>query len=322
VPKNHYDDHIQAWISAPEIKGKPLATAPISRGGDDWRVPTPRKYTYTGNDRTINQLITDQKPALKYYTPRGERSKWSKAQYTVYKEEKRATRKERWALRKVTLDAIAKQINESVNSKYHFIKDGNRSRSVLGKVAGRMNGQPAVEKDEKGIPIVEKSESDDDGSESSDESDGDSEEDGESTTKGDAKAGTSEKTPKQSKTVKSNITKDNQSGSKSSGDTSRARKRAHVSESEESDEEIAPPVKKGCKTNSKSTKAKPKDETTKAWVVPDSSDDESTNELDYMREKGLTIVHDHWPSPWRVMAAATVSCERISKTVSFVLGAG
>ena len=252
---------------------------------------------------------------MKHYIPRDERSKWSKAQYTVYKEEKRATRKERWAVRKATLDAIAKQINEKVNSKYHFIKDGNRSRSVLGKVAGRKNGQPAVEKDEKGIPIVEKSESEEDESDSSDESDGDIEEDEESTTKGDAKAGTSEKTPKQSKPVKLDTT------SKSSGDTSRARKRAHVSESEESDEELAPPVKKGSKTNSKSTKSNTKNKSTKAWVVPDSSDDESTNELDYMREKGLTIIHDHWPSPWRVMAAAMVSCERINKTVSLSSGA-
>jgi hypothetical protein len=255
---------------------------------------------------------------VKHYIPRGERSKWSKAQYTVYKEEKRATRKERWAVRKATLDAIAKQINEKVNSKYHFIKDGNRSRSVLGKVAGRRNGQPAVEKDEKGIPIVEKSESEEDESDSGEESDCDSEEDEESTTKADAKAGTSEKTPKQSESVKSNSTEVNQSGSKSSGDKSRARKRAHVSESEESDEELVPPVKKGSKTNSKSTKAQPKRKSTKAWVVPDSSDHESTDELDYMREKGLTIVHDHWPSPWRVMAVATVSCERISKTVSLV----
>jgi hypothetical protein len=260
---------------------------------------------------------------VKHYIPRGERSKWSKAQYTVYKEEKRATRKERWAVRKATLDAIAKQINERVNSKYHFIKDGNRSRSVLGKVAGRKNGQPAVEKDEKGIPIVEKSESEEDGSDSSDESDGDNEGEEEVIGKEDAKPAASEKTPKQSGPIKLNSTKDNQSGSKSSSDKSRGRKRAHVSESEEeSDEEIAPPVKKGTKTNSKSTKAKPKDKSTKAWVVPDSSDDESTNELDYMREKGLTIVHDHWQSPWRVMAAATVSCERISKTVSFVFESG
>jgi len=37
-----------------------------------------------------------------------------------------------------------------------------------------------------------------------------------------------------------------------------------------------------------------------------------------MREKGLTIIHDHWPSPWRVMAAAMVSSERINKTVSLL----
>jgi hypothetical protein len=243
---------------------------------------------------------------------------WSKAQYTVYKEEKRATRKDRWAVRKPTLDAIAKHINERINSKYHFIADGKRSRSVLGKVAGRKNGQPAVEKDEKGIPIIKKSESEEDESESSDESDEHGGEEEEVTIKGNAKAGTSKNTLKQSKSVEINSTKDNQPVSKSSGDKSRVRKRAHVSESEESDDELASPVKKGSKTNSKSIKNQPKRKSTKAWVVPDSSDDESTNELDYMREKGLTIIHDHWPSPWRVMAAATVSSERISKTVSTV----
>jgi hypothetical protein len=128
---------------------------------------------------------------MNHYTPRGERSTWSKAQYTVYKEEKAATRKERWAARKSTLNAIAKDINQATSSKYRSITDGNRNRTVLGQVAGRKNGQPAIEKDSNGIPIVEKAEREEDSAKDDDESS--SEEEGEVQTKGEKEAGPSTK---------------------------------------------------------------------------------------------------------------------------------
>jgi hypothetical protein len=74
------------------------------------------------------------------------------------------------------------------------------------------------------------------------------------------------------------------------------------------------PVKKATRGNKNNNRSKSR-KSTKEWVVPDSSD-ESTDELQYMREKGLTIIHDYWPSPWRVMAAAFVNTERINKSVS------
>ena len=276
-------------------------------------MPEPRKYTYTGNDRILKQLVLDEKP-ISHHIPRGERSKWSKAQYTVYKEEKRATRKKRWAIRKPTLDAIAKHINERVNATYQFIEDRKRSRTLLGKVSGRKAGQPAVEKDEKGFPIVEKPKIE------VDQSDDDSEGEEEAIYEGNQRAGNSGTTPKQSKSVKNNSVKAKQPVSKGSGDESRGQKRAHVTDSEHSEEELAPPVKKGVRTTGKSIKAQPKRKSIKAWVAPESSDDDSTNELDYMRGKGLTIIHDHWPSPWRVMAAAMVNTDRINKSVNPVYG--
>jgi hypothetical protein len=105
-----------------------------------------------------------------------------------------------------------------------------------------------------------------------------------------------------------------QAGSKTPGDKSRSRKRAHVSESGESEDEDIVPVKKATRGNKNNNRSKSR-KSTKEWVVPDSSD-ESTDELQYMREKGLTIIHDYWPSPWRVMAAAFVNTERINKSVS------
>jgi len=302
------------------LKGTPLATAPFSRGGKDWRVPQPRKYTYTGNDRTLKQLVADQKPIMKYYTPRGERSTWSQAQYTVYKEEKMITRDERWAARKPTLDAIAKDVNHRTSSKYRSITDGNRSRTVLGEVPGRKNGQPAVEKDENGIPIVEKEDSDSDDEVSSEKEEEVVEEENNKTVSLAKKKSASPK--ENSKTVEGSSSPK----VKKAVVKSHFRKRAHVTESEDSEQEDAAPVKKATRSSkrTKNINNRAKTKRTKSadkWVVPDSSD-ESTDEHEYMRKQGLTIVHDYWPSPWRVMAAAFVNTERINKSVSLVFGHG
>jgi hypothetical protein len=266
----------------------------------------PRKYTYTGNDRTLKQLIIDQKPAISHYIPRGERSKWSKAQYTVYKEEKRATRKERWAVRKPTLDTIAEKINH--RWKYRSITDGSRNRTVLGEVPGRRNGEPAVEKNEYGIPVVDKAEIEEDGSDSGDES-GSEEEEGEE----EGKAGPSK--AKSTTIVPTQLPSNGKPPINKAG----SRKRVHASESEESEEEVPVSPKRGRRSNNSTIKSNPerksKKPASKGWVVPDSSD-ESTNELDYMKKQGLKVVHDHWPSPWRVMAAALVNTDRINKSVS------
>jgi hypothetical protein len=312
-PKVHYDDYTQSWISKPEMKGNPLATAPFSRGGKDWRVPVPRKYTYPGTDRALKQIITDQKPVMQYYTPRGERSTWSKAQYTVYKEEQLATRAERWAARKPTLDAIAKDINSRSTSKYRSITDGSRNRTVLGVVPGRKDGEPAVEKDGKGIPIVEKDESEKDDSDSGSESD--SEEEVVIVKKeGEAESSKVKPIRAASKEIVKKA-KSTQYGSKTPSDQARVRKRAHVSDSEDTGNEDTAPTKKGPKRSGKPVKSKSKQKSSNKWVVPDSSD-ESTDELEYMQNEGLTIIHDFWPSPWRVMAAALVTSDRINKSVS------
>lgn len=311
TPKTHYDDHTQAWVSRPETKGTPLATAPFSRGGEGWRIPRPRKYTYTGNDRNLKQIIDGQKPVMKYYTPRGKRSTWSQAQYTVYKEEQKATGKERWAARKTVLDAIAKDVNERTSSKYRYITDGHRNRTVLGEVAGRKNGQPAIQKDDKGMPIAEAEEVKGDASDSDDESSSSSGEEIDVKAKAKGRAGPSSKQESTLSAKQVNESAKQASlESKAPAQKSRSRKRAHVSESENTeDEDTAKPAKP--KPKNKSRKIQP----AKEWVVPDSSD-ESTDEQQYMRDQGLTVIHDHWPSPWRIMAAAFVNTDRINKSVS------
>lgn len=108
-----------------------------------------------------------------------------------------------------------------------------------------------------------------------------------------------------------------QSGSCESIQRPRARKRAHISESEASEEDASDKNIKNRKKTNKRTK-KQKQKSKKEWVVPDSAGS-SADELEYMRGKGLRIVHDYWPSPWRVMAAAVVNNDRINKTVSYLI---
>lgn len=289
------------------IEGHLGASCPFSRERQDWRVTPPRKYTYTGHERKLKEPASTKPPT--HYVPRGERSAWSKAQYTVYKEEKRAGREERWIARKLELDAIAKDITTKANSRWRSITDGHRNRSILGEVAGRKDGQPAIEKEERGLPLVDKVEK---------EEKRDSDGDGESESEDDydsakEKPGSAAKLDSQRSRLDQIVKDAKKTQSTSKGLKRKSRKRGHMSDSGDDDEDGAGPTGKGPKKKIKKSKNR-KQTSVKEWVVPDSSDD-GGDELDHMRKQGLRIIHDYWPSAWRAMAAAIVSTERINKTV-------
>lgn len=274
----------------------------------------PRRYTYTGPNKELREQTN--RTEVKRYRPRGDRATWSKAQYTIYKEEQRYGREEQWAERKPILDAIVKEVDEA-SSKKQWLKEGRGRRSILAEVAGRKNGQPGVRKDKKGLPLVDDAEgSESEVTEEDDSSSDDVEIDDGGKRK--AKAGSSMARTRPSRSDgKLPTVKSAQQLSRRSGDQSklRAPKRAHLSESEE-EEEITTHDKKcgkGKSNNNKSTKRQKK-ASQEEWVVPDSSD-ESENELIYLRDQGLEIIHDHWPSTWRVKAAEKVHNERIDKDV-------
>ena len=299
-------------IKEPDDDKRRRALNPFSRDIADWRVTAPRRYTYTGPDKSISGQLMRTKP--KAYTPRGERSTWSQAQYTVYKEEQRFCREKRWAVRKPLLDSIVKEFKEA-STKRQWMKEGYSRRTILAKVAGRKNGQPAVKKDKKGLPIIEASEdSEEEGSAEVDSSSDEEETDGQDVK---AEGGPSDTQTRQTRSNrKLNGQAKTQVGPKISDDKTRPRnrKRAHVSDSEEEDE--APTqVKKGDKVKPKKTSKKQKKEIEQEWVVPESSD-ESETELDYMRNQGMEIIHDHWPSSWRVKAAAKVNDKKVDQAVS------
>lgn len=63
----------------------------------------------------------------------------------------------------------------------------------------------------------------------------------------------------------------------------------------------------------------------KKWVVPETDEEEDENMKELRKlsvrtfdEKGRRVVHDHWPSTWRMKLAEEVNETRINMTVSMV----
>ena len=324
--KGYHNADTDSWFNPPRPDSKPTPiNTPFSRDLKDWRAPPPRKYTYTGTTKSLRTATAEDKTT--HYVPKGDRHTWSKAQYTVYKEEKRASRDVKWVKRKVQLDGMIQEIIKKANDGVRHIRDGNMNRSVRGMVLGRKHGQPAVEKDDKGLPIVEKIEKDEDESSDDDEDSESINEEKQSATKA-TKDDTAESSAgpqivKVGLAQYINDPEDAQSDAHKQVDKSR--KRHYVSDSEDEDIEKSAqknskpkPMKKG-KTGGANKKIK--QSTSKGWVVPDSSD-ESEDEMEYMRKQGVKVVHDYWPSEWRSTAANEVNNERINKTVRLASRAG
>lgn len=317
--KGYYNADTDSWFDPPSPDSTPTPiNTPFSRDIKDWRAPPPRKYTYTGTTKILRTAANEDK--ITHYVPKGDRHTWSKAQYTVYKEEKRASRDVKWVKRKVQLDEMIQEINKKAKGGVRHIRDGNMNRTVRGMVLGRKHGQPAVEKDDKGMPIIEKLDEDEEKiSDDDDESMSTDEEKQSATGAKEGGIGDSLITAPSVKVgLAQYINEPEDALPDAREQVEKSRKRAHVSDSE--DEEIEDSAQKNPKPDPKKkgktggTNRKKKQSSSKGWVVPDSSD-ESEDEMEYMRKQGVKVVHDYWPSKWRSTAANEVNNERINKTV-------
>ncbi|WWC66949.1 uncharacterized protein I206_100856 [Kwoniella pini CBS 10737] len=113
----------------------------FSRGFKPWQIAK-RTYKY------CNRFLDN------HYIPCGPRDQWSEAQYIVYKEEQDKWRQQvkQWKIKELRSEMDRKQQEERKEKTYAFL--GNYRRTVLGAVAGRKDGEPPVQKDTRGLPIV------------------------------------------------------------------------------------------------------------------------------------------------------------------------
>ncbi|WVW81676.1 hypothetical protein I302_103671 [Kwoniella bestiolae CBS 10118] len=117
-----------------------LANHIFNREVDEWRQERP-KTVYKYGDPF-------------HYIPAGSREDWSEAQYIVYKEEQAKWRKNERAAKVKSLELAIEIEREDKRKRDNYAIMGRQSRRVLAAVIGRKNGQPPVEKDEKGLPKI------------------------------------------------------------------------------------------------------------------------------------------------------------------------
>ncbi|WWD05946.1 hypothetical protein V865_004031 [Kwoniella europaea PYCC6329] len=116
---------------------------------------SPPEWQYPKKERFAYPLNSD------HYKPRGPRSHWTEAQYTIYKEEQYYWRS------KHRLDKAAQEKRDQDYKRriYGRVEDdereqtsvqlGGMNRRIIGRVRGRENGEPPVWKDDNGKPDEE-----------------------------------------------------------------------------------------------------------------------------------------------------------------------
>nr|XP_031859884.1 uncharacterized protein CI109_004733 [Kwoniella shandongensis]KAA5526956.1 hypothetical protein CI109_004733 [Kwoniella shandongensis] len=110
----------------------------FSRQVKNWRKEPKRKVVYPSNPN--------------HYIPRGPRTEWSQAQYTVYKEEQGIWKGKIKAEQKKALVAANEKIKEKKKSDKR-IEFGGVHRTILAKVRGCLPGEPPAAKTERGLPV-------------------------------------------------------------------------------------------------------------------------------------------------------------------------
>ncbi|WVW81678.1 hypothetical protein I302_103673 [Kwoniella bestiolae CBS 10118] len=112
----------------------------------DWRLPKKEKFSYPSAS------------VASHYKPRGMRIQWTEAQYIVYKEEqyfwRLGHRREKARVTK-NLEKIGRRILQEEREKEITVHLGSQHRKVIGRVRGRENGEPPVQKDDEGKPKEE-----------------------------------------------------------------------------------------------------------------------------------------------------------------------
>lgn len=90
-----------------------------------------------------------------HYVPRGPRAQWTRAQYEVYKEEQSQWREAKLKERNDSLAKAAKQLVDDRFSQPKFVTCGRTDRYCYAVIKGRREGEPAVAKDDNGMPVPE-----------------------------------------------------------------------------------------------------------------------------------------------------------------------
>jgi hypothetical protein len=108
------------------------------------------------SDWRVNPRLPDM-PVPNHYKPRGERSSWTKHQWTVYKEEQAHWREARNKLRAKDQQyhlngARDSRIRWNRSHKVTYLK---ATRFVFATVSGRRHGQKPVQLDDSGLPVTE-----------------------------------------------------------------------------------------------------------------------------------------------------------------------
>lgn len=130
----------------PDCPAAPPGYAPFSRTVSD---------VYAKPTSSIPIRVRDKKGNYRFYHPAGPREAWTKAQYSVYIEERR-----KWTVQKIkdVLTANAEAAKEAELARKqrkgrHTILVGKINRTVLAMIPGRLTGEKAIEKDDKGMPV-------------------------------------------------------------------------------------------------------------------------------------------------------------------------
>ncbi|WRT63423.1 uncharacterized protein IL334_000328 [Kwoniella shivajii] len=112
----------------------------------DWRVESP--------------LLVYVTSVPSHYVPDGPREEWTEAQYIVYKEEQIKWKTSRKEAHLRAEEAASKNAKEQASQRGRTVYMNRKHRRVLAKIDGRIDGEPAIEKDHHGIPIKTKQDED------------------------------------------------------------------------------------------------------------------------------------------------------------------
>ncbi|KAK4686992.1 hypothetical protein P7C73_g3126, partial [Tremellales sp. Uapishka_1] len=249
----------------------------------DWTVTVPKIEAKKKNS-TIS-------PTERHYLPKGPRSQWTRHQYIVYKEEKARCREKDRKAKKVAAEAkkaFWNGMGKIAKHEREFIEAGSGLRTLLAVVQGRKDGEAALVKDDKGIPLVDQPVR--------------------------ARLMTKRARDNENEIMKREESRSiKASGSrlwqlsrmkaggaeKEKAKEERKRRVQAILNSEDSEKETRP-AKKG-KSGSRKKK----------WIIPDTESEYETEE-EVPSDKAK--VHDFWPSRARSEAVAHVERARINKT--------
>lgn len=262
--------------------GRNHVNAPFSRQVDDWWKAPPTVIPASHGS---------------YFTPPGVRSTWSKDDYERYRSEKDAWVENERRIQKTMADLAAVEAETKRKQGMGWVEVNGRDRRVSGIIKGRKDGEPAVEKNERGIPLKNNSQ-------------------GEAPSKA------------MGKSTGSPIDQDQKTTADQPIATGSKRPAVTADDDEKETNALLPPEKKRRTSSTTVAKAKTakgrkakkskkgRNAKESKWVVPDTDDEGELARPVRYDCQGNVIPHDHWKSRYRDDAVRKVNRIRITKTVS------